>query len=101
MGTKEYFVYIMAGQSGTLYTGVTNDLQRRVVEHKLGQTPGFTSKYRVNRLVWFDDFSEIHEAIDCEKRIKGWSRQKKINLIESMNPGWKDLAVGWEGTPET
>ena len=86
------FVYIMASRKGgTLYTGVTADLSRRVWEHRYKMLPGFTSKYDVTRLVWYRGYDDITEAIAEEKRIKGWRRRWKIELIEGMNPDWKDL----------
>jgi putative endonuclease len=89
---KEYFVYIMTNKYNTvLYTGVTNDLMRRVWEHKEGFGSTFTSRYRVNKLVYYESYENINLAIAREKQIKGGSRQKKINLVNSLNPGWKDL----------
>jgi putative endonuclease len=85
----------MAGKAATLYTGVTNDLVRRVHEHKHGETPGFTSRYRVTRLVYFEQFDRATDAIDRESQIKGWVRKKKLDLVRSMNPKWNDLSVGW------
>jgi putative endonuclease len=86
-----YFVYILASQkNGTLYTGVTNDLARRVWEHRQGKA-GFAGKYGALRLVWFEEHPHIDEAITREKRIKRWLRPWKIDLIESVNPGWRDL----------
>jgi len=93
----DYYVYIMTNKSRTLYTGVTNDLERRVYEHKHKLVPGFTSKYNITRPVWYETFSDIREAIDWENRIKGWLRSKKIALIESKNPSWADLSDGWYG----
>jgi putative endonuclease len=93
---KQYFVYIMTSNSGTLYTGVTNNLQRRVYQHKNKLIEGFTSKYDVNRLVYFETFSDVRDAIAHEKRIKGWRRSKKLALIESMNPQWRDLSEDWD-----
>lgn len=92
---KEYFVYIMASKSRTLYTGVTNDLIRRVDEHKRKAVPSFTSKYNVTKLVYFEAGDNINVAIAREKQIKGWLRAKKITLIESVNPEWKDLSEDW------
>jgi putative endonuclease len=92
---KRFYVYIMTNQSRTLYTGVTNDLERRVTEHKSGTVPGFTSKYNVTQLVWYESFTDVRDAIAAEKRIKGWNRAKKIALIETMNPNWEDLARSW------
>jgi putative endonuclease len=94
---KRYFVYIMTNRSRTLYTGVTNNLTRRVLEHKRQLIPGFTSKYRIHRLVHFELFGDIRAAIRREKQIKGWLRAKKIALIESTNRDWKDLSEGWYG----
>ena len=92
---KEYYVYIMASKSGVLYTGITNNLYRRVYEHKMGLGSSFTRKYKITKLVWFQEFSDINEAIRMEKRIKGWVRRKKEELIKSINPKWKDLSEGW------
>lgn len=89
-----FHVYIMAGKSGVLYTGITNNLLRRVAEHKQKQTPGFTQKYNVTNLVWYEAHGKATSAISREKQIKGWSRAKKVALIEAMNPHWKDLAGG-------
>ena len=75
-----------------LYTGITNNLERRIFEHKLKYFKGFTAKYNVNKLVYFEIYSDIYEAIQREKQIKNGSRQKKIDLIQSLNPRWKDLA---------
>jgi len=87
-----YFVYIMASQHhGTLYIGVTNNLIRRVYEHREKITPGFTAKYNVNRLVWFDQTDSIEAAIQHEKRLKHWQRAWKIEMIEKANPEWEDL----------
>ena len=87
-----YFVYIIASQRhGTLYIGVTNNLIRRVYEHREKITPGFTSKYNVNRLVWFDQTDSIEAAIQHEKRLKHWQRAWKIEMIEKANPQWEDL----------
>ena len=92
---KEYFVYIMANQSKTIYTGVTNNLLRRVQEHKSGVIKGFTSKYHITRLVYFESGHNINEAIYREKQIKGWLRAKKVALIETVNPNWHDLSANW------
>lgn len=89
---KEYYVYIMTNRSKTLYTGMTNDLKRRVHEHKEKLIPGFTKKYNISKLVWFDSTNDVQAAIAYEKKIKGWLREKKVALIESKNPEWKDLA---------
>lgn len=91
----QYYVYIMTNRSGTLYVGVTNDLERRMYEHKNKLVPGFTSRYRITRLVYFEETSDIESAIEREKQIKGWRREKKTALIESSNPQWKDLSLDW------
>ena len=93
--TKEYYVYIMTNKSRTLYTGVTGDLMRRVYEHKNKLVPGFTSKYNIRYLVYYESTSNVHAALEREKQIKGWLRARKIALIESMNPEWKDLSEEW------
>ena len=92
---KQYYVYIMTNKSGTLYTGMTNDIRRRVSEHKQGMVEGFTKKYNISRLVYYEPFSSVRDAIAAEKRIKGWLRSKKIALIESANPDWRDLSEVW------
>ncbi len=89
-----YSVYIVSSVSRTLYTGVTNDLQCRVFEHKQGRPGSFTARYRVDRLVYVEEFAEIDEAIAREKDIKKVTRRRKNSLIESMNPEWKDLSEG-------
>jgi putative endonuclease len=89
---KFYWVYILASKPyGTLYVGVTNDIARRVYEHKNDLIPGFTSRYRVHMLVWFETYSDVYAAIAREKEIKGWNRDWKLRLIEKMNPKWDDL----------
>jgi putative endonuclease len=85
----------MSSPGGTLYTGVTNDIWRRVLTHKERSAPGFTQKYNVTRLVYFEESNNVHDAIYREKQIKGWTRSKKIMLIESFNPKWNDLSEGW------
>ncbi|MCH8209635.1 MAG: GIY-YIG nuclease family protein [Nitrospinae bacterium] len=92
---KKYYVYIMTNGSGTLYTGMTNDLMKRVWEHKEGKSAGFTQKYKTKRLVYFEDTQNVRAAIEREKQIKGWVRKKKIELVESMNPKWEDLSREW------
>jgi putative endonuclease len=89
---KQYYVYIMTNQHNTvLYTGMTNDLQRRAYEHRTGRGGGFTSRYNVNKLVYYEGTGDVNAAIAREKQIKGGSRQKKLDLIEAMNPEWRDL----------
>jgi putative endonuclease len=92
---KRYYVYIMSSHSRTLYTGVTSDVRRRVYEHKRKLMPGFTSKYKVSRLVYFGWTGDAWAALAREKQIKSWRRAKKLALIESRNPLWADLSAGW------
>jgi len=89
---NQYHVYIMTNKSGTLYTGVTNNLKKRVFEHKNKLIPGFTKKYNIACLIYFETFGDVYSAIAREKVIKGWLRKKKIELIRETNPNWKDLA---------
>ena len=90
-----YFVYIVSSNSGTLYIGITNDIERRMREHKSGDFEGFASKYGCNRLVYYERYGRVLEAISREKQLKGWRREKKIALIEKLNPRWEDLAESW------
>ena len=90
---KRGYTYIMTNNSRTLYTGVTSALKKRVNQHKQKVYRGFTSKYRIDQLVYFEEFANIRDAITREKQIKGLLRQKKIALIEAMNPEWRDLSV--------
>ncbi len=92
---KSYYVYIMTNESDTLYIGVTNDLTKRVFEHKNKLFPGFTAKYNITRLVYFEETNDVQRAIAREKQIKGWLRKKKVLLISSVNPQWKDLSADW------
>lgn len=88
-----YYVYILTNKSNeVLYIGVTNNLLRRLYEHRNEQIEGFTKKYHVHKLVFFEEFSDINDAITCEKRLKRWTRAKKNALVESKNPKWKDLS---------
>ena len=92
---KRYYVYILTSKENTaLYIGVTNDLRRRLNEHKSGLSGGFTKRYHLCKLVYFEEYSEISEAILREKRMKGWTREKKDALIEERNPEWMDLGEG-------
>jgi putative endonuclease len=93
--SKEYYVYILTNKSRTLYTGVTNNLMRRVYEHKDKLVKGFTSKYNLQYLVYYETTTDIYAAIAREKQIKGWLRAKKMALIDSVNPQWKDLSEEW------
>ena len=90
----DYFVYVLASHSRRLYIGITNDLLRRVAEHREGMDT-FTSKYRITRLVYFETTSNVMSAIEREKQLKGWVRKKKIAFIETENTLWQDLAAGW------
>ena len=92
---KTYSVYIMSNRSKTLYVGVSSELETRVWKHKNGKYKGFTSKYKCDRLVYFEDWGSPTAAISREKQIKGWTRIKKIALIVSKNPEWKDLSEAW------
>lgn len=92
---KQYYVYIMTNIARTLYIGVTNNLERRVHEHKMNFIPGFTARYNLDKLVYYEAGENVSSAIEREKQIKGWLRSKKIKLIESMNPEWKDLSSNW------
>ncbi|MBB6216331.1 putative endonuclease [Anaerosolibacter carboniphilus] len=88
-----YYVYILTNLSNkVLYTGITNNLERRLYEHKHKLIKGFTEKYNVNKLIYFDSTTDVKSAIAREKQIKGWTRRKKVELIESVNPLWKDLS---------
>jgi len=91
--TKGGYVYILSSHSRCLYIGVTSDLEGRVWDHKNGTFEGFTKKYKINQLVYHEDFPDIEQAIDREKQLKGWTRAKKIALIEKENPGWEDLRL--------
>ncbi len=93
---KQYFFYIMSSLTGTLYVGMTNNLARRVYQHKAKEIEGFTRRYNIDRLVYFEQFSDVRDAIAREKSVKKWRRNKKIELIKSMNPTWKDLSEEWE-----
>ncbi|MEW5874772.1 MAG: GIY-YIG nuclease family protein [Candidatus Zixiibacteriota bacterium] len=92
---KTYFVYVMANRSRMTYIGSTSDLNARVYQHKHGTTPGFTSKYRLNRLVYFESTTDARAMVARERELKGWRREKKVALIESLNPTWEDLSAGW------
>lgn len=89
--SRVYFVYMLSSLSGTLYVGVTNNLQRRVAEHRIGSESAFTARYRIDRLVYFECFGDVIKAIAREKQLKGWRREKKVALIKAANPAWRDL----------
>jgi putative endonuclease len=94
--SKTYYVYILASKrNGTLYIGVANDLERRVCQHKRGEVPGFTKKYGVHMLAYFEEWGDIGDAIHRETRLKKYKREWKINLVEKNNPTWRDLAEDW------
>ncbi len=95
MHEGSYFTYIMASRSHTLYIGITRDLQKRVFQHKWKEDDGFTARYNCDRLVWFEGHDEVTKAIAREKTLKGWKRDRKIALIDSMNPAWIDLSREW------
>ncbi len=90
-----YFVYIMTNRSKTLYIGFTSILLTRVFQHKTGSGKGFTTSYKLDHLVYWENYKSVHRAIAREKQLKGWTRIKKIQLIVSVNPTWKDLAADW------
>ena len=90
-----FWTYIVSSRSGTLYIGITNNIERRMREHKSGEFEGFASRYHCNRLVYYEKYDDVRKAIDREKQLKGWTRVKKIALIEKVNPRWADLAESW------
>ena len=92
---RSYSVYILTNRSKTLYVGVTNNLHRRILEHKSGDGSEFCRRYKIDRLVYYESFDDVVKAINREKQIKGWLRIKKIQLIVEMNPAWRDLSEGW------
>ena len=93
---ENFFVYIVSSNSKRIYIGMTNDLDRRLYEHKHKLIKGFTAKYNMDKLVYYEVFSSVQQAIDRETQLKGWLRERKINLIESLNPSWKDLSENWQ-----
>src|SRR3954452_11930732 len=95
MRAHRYTVYIMSSVTGVLYIGITSDLEGRIREHKTGAIEGFTKEYRCRRLVYVEHFQFVRSAIAREKQLKGWTRAKKLALIESLNPRWKDLSDEW------
>jgi putative endonuclease len=92
---RTYSVYILASRSRRIYTGVTNDLNRRAIEHRQGVADGYTKRYRIHRLVYFETFGDVRDAIAREKQIKGLDRAKRVALIEAKNPAWQDYAESW------
>lgn len=97
MRPRQFHVYILASRTRVLYIGKTSDLIRRLFQHRNGLCYGFTRRYNVTRLVYFEVTSSVLAAISRERQLKGWSRRKKIHLIESLNPAWLDLAADWFG----
>ena len=95
MNERTFYVYLLASKSRRLYVGVTNDLERRLYEHKSKQLDGFTKRYNIDRLVYFEQTTDILSAISREKQIKSWNRSKKIDLVEAGNPAWDDLSGEW------
>ncbi len=96
MKPGSYYVYILTNLNDkVMYIGVTNNLKRRVYEHKNHMVEGFSQRYNVTKLVYFENTSDVHSAISREKQLKGWRREKKNRLVESMNPEWEDLSAGW------
>lgn len=93
---QDYWVYILASHSRRLYVGVTNDLARRLHQHREGTFQGHTSKYRIHRLVYFEHTTDVRGAIARERQLKGWLRCRKVELIERVNPEWRDLAIDWD-----
>lgn len=97
--TKQYYVYILTNRTRRLYVGMTNDLFRRMHEHKQKLVPGFTSTYNITWLAYYETTDDVYSAISREKQIKAWGRIKKMALVETVNPGWKDLSAEWYETP--
>lgn len=92
---KTFYVYIMSNEQRTIYIGMTNDLERRTWDHKQRRVQGFSSRYRINKLVYVENFESAQEAIAREKQLKGWRRSKKLDLINAQNPTWNDLTAAW------
>jgi putative endonuclease len=96
---KQYFVYIMSNKSRRLYVGITSKLLKRIFQHKNKLLPGFTARYNFDMLVYYEEFSQVVNAIAREKEIKGWRREKKLKLALKENPDWEDLSLEWEEDP--
>jgi putative endonuclease len=92
---RRFYVYVLSSKSRRTYVGMTNSLFRRIMQHKSGEQDGFTKRYNINRLVYFESFRYVNNCIAREKQIKSWSRAKKVSLISSLNPTWEDLAADW------
>ncbi len=100
MRNHDYWVYILTNKHRTtLYIGITNNINRRLYEHRYGEVEGFTKRYHLNHVVWVEHFRNVNDAIACEKKLKGWRRSRKIALIEQTNPRWLDLSEDWEQQP--
>jgi putative endonuclease len=95
LSMHQYYVYILASLTRRLYIGMTNDLERRIIEHKTKRNDSFTAHYNINRLVYYDTTPYVNIAIEREKELKGWRREKKLALINAHNPAWKDLSAEW------
>ena len=93
MAMRQYYVYILSSKTRRLYVGMTNDLSRRLQQHRDRSVDSFTSRYSIDRLVYYEESDDVHAAIEREHQIKAWRREKKVALIESVNPLWRDLAV--------
>ena len=101
MRNHDYWVYIITNKRcTTLYIGITNNIRRRLSQHKSGEVKRFTQRYHLNRLVWIEHFRNVNDAIACEKKLKGWRRDRKVALIEKTNPRWLDLTDDWEQRPK-
>ena len=98
---RQYWIYILTNRSGTLYIGMTNDLERRIEQHKRKLIAGFTARYNITRLIYFESFPDPWQAIEAEKKLKGWTRAKKIALIKTQNPDWRDLSDDWKLSSST
>ena len=92
---QRYFVYTLSSKTKRLYIGVTNDLERRVAQHKRREVEGFTSRYNFDRLVYYEETNDVWSALNREKQLKGWVRIRKLELVSDMNPEWRDLAAEW------
>jgi putative endonuclease len=90
---RDYYVYVLRNRTGTLYIGMTNNLERRLAEHRLGLADGFTKRYRIKQLVYYETTSDVHAALARERQLKGWTRRRKAALIRSTNPDWRDLSA--------
>jgi len=101
MRSHDYWVYILTNKHcTTLHIGIANNLTRRLSQHRCAGTEGFTKRYRLNRLVWFEHFRNVNDAIVCEKKLKDWRRSRKVCLIEQTNPRWLDWSEDWEQQPK-